>query len=88
MTRRFAGDVFNRPGPMDDSPDRSILVDYFPEFRDFTKRIGNTTKEQEFSSVREAGVVAPFGGFKPLQKHETQAPRIFAGAKPSGYKAR
>jgi hypothetical protein len=50
MTRRFAGDVFNRPGPMDDSPDRSILVDYFPEFRDFTKRIGNTTKEQEFSS--------------------------------------
>jgi hypothetical protein len=88
MTRRFAGDVFNSPRPMDDSPDRSILVDYFPEFKDFTKRIGNTTKEEEFSSIGGVGVVAPFGGFKPLQKQETQAPRIFAGAKPSGYKAR
>lgn len=86
MTQRFAGDVFSRSRPMDDSPDQSILVDYFPEFKDFTKRIGNTTKE-EFSSKGGIGVVAPFGGFKSLQKQETQAPRIFAGAKPSGYKA-
>lgn len=88
MTRRFAGDVFNRPRPMDGSPDRSILVDYFPEFRDFTKRIGNTPREEASTSSGDIGAVATFGGFKPLQKQETQAPRLFAGAKPSGYRAR
>jgi hypothetical protein len=88
MARRFAGDIFSQPVEARGGSDRSVLVDYFPEFRDFTRTIGGSTSGEEAKRTGGLSGVAAFGGFKPLQKHETQAPKPFAGAKPSGYATR
>lgn len=88
MARRFAGDIFNKPSAGEQDSGRSVLVDYFPEFRDFTRTIGGSIAKEGPKATGGLTGVASFGGFKPLQKQETQAPKPFAGAKPSGYRTR
>lgn len=80
MATRFAGDVFNQPFSTRDEEKYSVLLDYFPEFKDFSKRLGS---EQQEKAVTKGGFasVTPFTGFKPMKKEETEGVPKFTGFK-------
>jgi hypothetical protein len=85
MAQRLAGDIFTSGVVQVDDPNRSILADYFPEFRDFSKPIrGAVNKEGPRSTGGLTGTPS-FGGFKPLQKNEAAGAQVFGGFKPTGY---
>jgi hypothetical protein len=62
-----------------------VLTEYFPEFPDFSKALGESNQGKGkatggFTSVQ------PFAGFKPMKKSEEQQIKTeFAGYKPMGY---
>jgi hypothetical protein len=85
MAQRLAGDIFSQGIIERDNPDRSLLVDYFPEFRDFTKPIRGTINTEGPRKTGGMTGVPAFGGFKPLQHNEMMPTKLFAGAKATGY---
>lgn len=86
MTRRFAGDIFNRPlGAEDRESGGSFLLRYFPEFKDFTKPIGERTPTDAARSTGGHVGIPAFGGFTPLKRKSSKESPVFAGSKPSGY---
>jgi len=85
MAQRMAGNIFNRAFVEPSDSDKSVLISYFPEFRDFTKSLAKGVTEEGPRGTRNATGVPAFAGFKPLKANETQTTPVFAGAKPAGY---
>jgi len=77
---RFAGDVFSGGGEARE--EKSKLVGYFPELKDFDKRIsGESSGGAKTTGGYEA--IEPFTGFKKFESKSelTQVPQ-FGGFKP------
>ena len=83
MAIRYAGQIFARPVAEEREP-TSYLTDYFPDLKDLSKR-GSVPAMGEARSTSGFQAVAPFAGFKPMQKQEEKEVPAFAGYKPSGY---
>lgn len=85
MATRFAGDVFSKPLEVSEKRKGSVLTEYFPEFTDFSKSLGESN-QGEGRTTSGFTAVQPFAGFKPLQKATPkQIGTEFAGYKPMGY---
>lgn len=83
MAIRYAGEIFERPFYEDKEPS-SYLTDYFPDLKNLSKK-GDVPAMGEARSTSGFQAVAPFAGFKPMQKQKEQSAPVFAGYKPSGY---
>ena len=85
MATRFAGDVFSKPLEVSEKRKGSVLTEYFPEFTDFSKALGESN-QGEGKATGGFTAVQPFAGFKPMKKtEEKQVGTEFAGYKPMGY---